>query len=106
MTLGIRIDNYNYFGGHNVKFVELPLMEAWEYYKTRKSDDFDYEDAWQKTTIHRVPQKFSRYEVQRPHTRSLSAWQKMNKQTSMKLSEEEKAYLLSFFDDEDEEIMI
>ena len=70
---------YSYFGGmskHKRKTYRN-LLEGWNIYKRTQANDFEYEDAWQRTTFRVVREDRERRKPQRPHARTKQEWVKL-----------------------------
>lgn len=116
-------DNYDYFatcggarsfknGYRRTKFYNI--LEASKALKDSKTHDYDYGDSYQRTigltlSFEYVP------DAQRWHARSKYEWEKIQKRnqnrnscdnTAIFLDAEEIAYLLSFADEIDEDVLI
>lgn len=49
-VIAVRVDRYDYFGGQKDYTKQFNnLLDAWNYYKQSKSNDFNYGDAFQST---------------------------------------------------------
>lgn len=118
MTFTIKTNFYDYFGGQKVTYKSFEnLLEGWNTFKKELATDFRYDDAFQETTYFVTHNYTVVDKPQRPHARSLYAWEKMCKERKEKeyrdahngFNEMEVEFLTSLFvdipDDIEEDII-
>ena len=118
MTFVIKTNFYDYFGGQKVTYKSFEnLLEGWNTFKKELATDFRYDDAFQETTYYVTHNYAVMNKPQRPHARSLWAWERMCEERKKKeykdthngFSEEEVEFLTSLFvdipDDIEEDII-
>lgn len=99
---------YDYFGGEKRESTKhVNLLAGWEAFKKGRAHDFDYGDAFQRTTYTIRHDYTAQNKPQRPHARSLYAWKKMCEEKAeqdfrnshMGFSKMEYDFLLSLTED-------